>query len=182
MFRAELPEVDGHLALGFLDLVEVLFIKAFKGRGLALQTIRRAARKAADLWETDHPFCIRRLKTDGRSVFATIESEEGHEGLLDLAKSQWEFESVIDPYLTQVDYDGVDGRASRWWPLGKRSRVVVDPRFSFGRPIVLPSQVPTEDIFAAVKAEESERKVARWFGIPLACVRAAIEFEESRAA
>lgn len=180
IFEPQLPAIEGHLALGFLDLVEVLFIRAFREKGVSLPVIRRAAEKAAQLWHTDHPFSVKRLKTDGRSVFADLESESGPEGLMDLAKSQFAFESVIQPYLMQVDYDAET--AARWWPLGKSKHVLVDPRFSFGRPVVDTGKVPTSAIYSAFLAQQSEREIAKWFDIPLASVRAAVQFEKSRAA
>ncbi len=181
IFHAQLPELEGHLALGFLDLVEVLFIKAFRTHGVTLQTIRRAASEAARRWGTEHPFCVNKFRTDGRSVFATVEWEEGDEGLVDLAKSQLAFEKVLNPYLRQVEYDLL-GAVARWWPLGRRRPVVLDPKFSFGKPIVVPWCVPTEALYRAIQADQTEREVARWFEIPTRAVRAAMQFEETRAA
>jgi uncharacterized protein (DUF433 family) len=173
--------LEGQLALGFQDLIEILFIRAFRGYGVSLQTIRRVAREAARRWHTTHPFCVRRFRTDGRSVFATIELPAGEKGLIDLANSQFAFERVLNPYLRQIDYD-LSGAAQRWWPLGKRVPVFVDPRYSFGRPVVTRANVPTEAIYRAVLADQSPREVARWLEIPVSSVRAAIAFEKSLAA
>lgn len=180
VFSPQLPVVEGHIAIGFLDLIELLFIKKFRKHGVTLPTIRRAARKAGQLWSTDHPFCLKKLKTDGRTIFGSVEMEEGDEGLLDLARSQWAFQKVIDPYLSQVDYDL--GAAIRWWPLGRKRPVFLDPRFCFGRPIVEPGHVPTRAIYAAIQADQAEREVAKWLDISVPAVRAAVEFERSHAA
>ena len=179
VFSPQLPEVEGHVALGFLDLIEILFIKAFRNYGVTLPTIRRAAKEAARRWNTSHPFCIKKFRTDGHSVFANIEWEDGDRGLIDLAKSQLAFERVLDPYLEQIDYD-LSGEVSRWWPLGKKRAVILDPRYCFGKPIVYPWRVPTESLYDAVKADQTESEVSHWFEIPLSAVRAAVGFEEER--
>src|SRR5258708_2414654 len=58
------------IALSFLDLVEILFVKAFRDYGVSMKTIRAAAATGVELFGTDHPFAVKRLETDGRSVFA----------------------------------------------------------------------------------------------------------------
>jgi uncharacterized protein (DUF433 family) len=170
------------VALGFLDLVELLFIKAFREHGISLPIIRRAAREAARRWKTGHPFCVKRFQTDGHTIFAALAPEEGEEQLIDLPRSQMAFTSVLNPYLTQIEYDQVLGDATMWWPLGRRKHVVVDPRRSFGRPIIVPGGIPTDVIAAAVREDQPEQDVARWYEVPIAAVRAAVGFERSLAA
>jgi len=177
VFSPQLPQLDDHWAIGFLDLVELLFIKAFRDEGVSLPTIRRAAKQAARRWETTHPFCLKRFATDGRTVFATVRNEVGEEELLELTRNQLCFRDFLAPYLKQLEYRRL-GDVSRWWPLGKRVPVFLDPSISFGRPIVAKQNVPTETIFEAVKANKSQAKVAAWYDIPLKAVRAAVRFEE----
>lgn len=181
IFQPQLPQLEAHWAIGFLDLVELLFIKAFLEQGVSLQTIRRAAREAARRWETSHPFCLRRLATDGRTIFATLQDETGEESLLELTRSQLCFRDVLSPYLRQLDYDRV-GDVSRWWPLGKEVPVFVDPSISFGKPVVARYNIPTEALFAAVQADQAQQEVAEWFDVPVEIVRAAVRFERSLAA
>jgi len=182
MLRSQLPVLGGRQAIGFLDLVELLFIKAFRDHGVSLPTIRRAARKAASRWGTDHPFCLKRFATDGRTIFATIEDEVGDEGLLELTKSQLAFSGILRPFLTQLDYGHLGATIDRWWPLGKKKPVLLDPKIAFGRPIVAESAVPTEALYRAAVANGSEAEVASWFGVSVGAVRAAIEFERKIAA
>lgn len=181
IFKPQLPQTEGHWAIGFLDLVELLFIKGFRDMRIALPYIRLAARRAAKRWKTDHPFCLKRFSTDGYEIFETLVDEVGEEELREVTKGQYHFYSVLGPYLRQLDYSDA-GDVLRWWPLGKKRDIVVDPAVAFGRPVVVGSSVPTEAIFAAVGANESERQVATWYDLPISSVRAAVEFEESRAA
>ena len=179
VFAAQLPQLDGHQAIGFLDLIELLFIKAFRTYGVTLQTIRSAATEAARRWGVSHPFCMKRFATDGRSIFATLRDEAGEEHLLELTRSQFGFMSVLAPYLKQLDY-GLPGDVRRWWPLGKSKPVFLDPAISFGKPVVRPHNVPTEAIFHAIDAGETENEVSGWYNLPIQAVRAALEFEKKR--
>jgi len=180
IFSPDLAQIEGYRAIGFLDLVELLFVKAFRDEGVALQTIRRAAKEAARRWNTTHPFCLQRFATDGHSIFATVVDDLGEENLLELTRSQLAFKKVLKPYLKQLDYD-TQNLVKRWWPLGTRRPVCVDPQLCFGRPIVLPIPIPTEIIFEAVSAGQTAEEVASWYGLPLNSVRAAIKFEKDLA-
>jgi uncharacterized protein (DUF433 family) len=172
----------GHQAIGFLDLVELLFIKAFRDRGVSLPTIRVAAKEAASRWDTDHPFCLKRFATDGRTVFSTILDEVGEEALLDLAKSQLAFSGIMRPFLAQLDYGHLGEEIERWWPLGKNRQVFLDPKIAFGRPVVVGKSIPTETLYKAVRANGSPAAVADWYEVSIATVRAAVEFERNLAA
>jgi len=182
VFPPQLPVVGGHQAIGFLDLVELLFIKAFRDHGVTLPAIRRAAKEAAGRWGTDHPFCMKRFATDGRTVFATIEDEAGDPGLLDLTRSQLAFIGILRPFLKQLDYDRLGQTINRWWPLGKNRHVLLDPNICFGRPVVVQNAVPTEALYRAVLANGSEAHVARWYEVSVSSVRAAVQFERHLAA
>ena len=177
VFSPALAQIEGYRAIGFLDLVELLFVKAFRDEGVTLPTIRRAAKEAAKRWHTTHPFCLRRLATDGRGIFATVIDDFGEEDLLDLAKSQLAFKKVLQPYLKQLQYDK-DYVVERWWPLGNKKPVCVDPNLCFGRPVTMPVPVPTEIVFEAAREDQSLAEVAKWYDLPMRSVRAAIEFEK----
>jgi len=180
IFQPQLPVLEGHLAIGFLDLIELLFIKAFRKHGVTLPTIRRAAKEAAKRWKTDHPFCVKRFATDGRDIFSTIDVVAGEDALLELARSQYAFKNILNPFLKHMDFGalGID----RWWPLGKSRFVCIDPRVAFGKPVVTPAFVPTETIYAAVRANQSNAEVAKWFDLSVSAVRAAVAFERNLAA
>lgn len=169
------------LALTFRDLIEVRFVHAFREAGLSWRVIRQSADRAADLFQTTHPFATRRFyRTDGRRIFAETLSESGEEELLDLFENQYTFRLIIEPYLFGLQF--VENDLLRWWPLGVNRRVVIDPQRSFGEPITPKESVPTRVIMGGVRAEGSHEKVARWFGIPLRSVRDAVEFETGLAA
>jgi len=181
VWQRQLPDVDGILALGFLDLMEVRFVDAFRDYGVSWHTIRAAAVRAREMFKRDHPFCAKSFKTDGRSIFADILDKTGEKSLIDLVKSQYAFRKILKPYLyTGLEFQ--EDQLMRWWPLGTRRRVVIDPRRGFGQPIVADEGVPTAILAKAVKVEQSLTVVADWYEVDPESVRDAIEFEEKLAA
>jgi uncharacterized protein (DUF433 family) len=71
---------------------------------------------------------------------------------------------------------------ARWWPIGKDRAVVIDPRRSFGAPIVKTAGIPTKILNSAVNAEKSMEFVAKWYGVELNEVKDAVQFESKQAA
>jgi uncharacterized protein (DUF433 family) len=181
-FHATVRGTGRDATISFLDLLEAMFFDRFHRQGVSWATLRRAAAQAAEDFEDPHPFSTRRFRTDGRSVFAEVAKDDGDAKLLDIVKRQRVFTEVIEPLLTQIDYD-VSGFAASWSPMGKRVPVLVDPTRAFGRPIIKGRGVRTSVLAAAVlKGNASPQEVASWYDVELDEVQAAVEFEERLAA
>lgn len=166
----------GELALTFADLIEVRFLDHFLGEGVSWHAIRIASERARDLLSLTHPFSARTFKTDGRDILAEIVRPGGLPQLLNLVRDQYEFSKLVAPMLyAGIDFDGID--PSRWWPMSQRKRVVVDPKRSFGAPIVADGGVPTSILANAAAVEESQKVVAEIYQVPRLAVRYAVEFE-----
>ena len=181
LWRQDLPELRGSVALSFLDLVEVRVIAALRERGIPWATIRAAAARARSLFGSSHPFAMRHIETDGRTLFAEVMAESGETRRLDLVKSQYTFRRVISPQLMSgLDFTE-SNEAVRWWPLGKDRRVVIDPAYAFGKATVSGSGVPTFVLAEAVRAGETRAAVAAWFGLDPAGIKDALAFEKRQA-
>jgi uncharacterized protein (DUF433 family) len=178
VWRRQIPEIDGTLGLGFLDLMEARFVDAFCAASVPWRVIRLCAERAREITGADHPFSSRRFRTDGRSIFAEVVDQAGEKQLLDGAKNQLAFGRVIGPSLYAGVEFSVDDVPARWWPIGRQETVVLDPARSFGQPIVNDGGVPTAVLVDAVEAEGSVVKVALLFQVPRRSVRAALRFEK----
>jgi uncharacterized protein (DUF433 family) len=174
----QLPNIDGAFGLGFLDLMEARFVDAFRAASVPWRVIRLCAERARDVTGRDHPFSSRRFRTDGRTIFAEVVDRAGEQQLLDLGKNQLAFARVIGPSLYAGLEFSVDDMPVRWWPMGANQKIVIDPKRSFGQPIVSDGGVPTTVIADAVEAEGSVPKVASLFQLPRHSVRAALRFEK----
>jgi uncharacterized protein (DUF433 family) len=174
-----LPPLEGAIALGFLDLMEVRFVDAFLKAGLSLSRIRKAARLASELVGGDHPFSTQKFRTDGKSIFAELEhSKTGGKTMLDLERRQFGiYEFIVPSLMKGVEFDD-RGQAARWHPdQGVAPAIVIDPERQFGQPIVERTGTQTAAIADAFRAEGSVESVALWFEILPEEVRQALEFE-----
>lgn len=177
VWQGDIAEIRGHVALSFLDLLEVRMVQAFRSRGVTWPAIREAARVACDQYKTGHPFTVRRFRTDGNRIFSEIKETETIR-LFDLNRKHYVFSQIVEPSL----YEGIEfagEQPARWYPRSRRRRIVVDPERSFGKPIINESGVPTEILASAAKVEETLEDVARWYDVKVGDVRAAVEFEAS---
>jgi uncharacterized protein (DUF433 family) len=184
LIHTQLPELDGQQALTFIELVEMMFIKGFREAGVTWKTIHEAAGVAARLFETEHPFAMRQFFADPGGVYALLREVDGGESLVSLVGSgQHVFTDLVRPYLGQLEFAPSDV-PTRWWPLGKEGRVVVDPAVSFGQPIVAEAGIPTRTLAEALVAEmeydpkTALERVAWVYKIPERHVHAATRFEE----
>ena len=177
VWRRQVPEIDGALGLGFLDLMEARFVDAFRAASIPWRVIRLCAERAREVTGRDHPFSSRCFRTDGRTIFADVVDHAGEQQLLDLAKNQLAFARVIGPSLYAGLEFSVDDMPARWWPMGEKREIVIDPKRSFGQPIVSDGGVPTTVLVDAVEAEGSIAKVASLFALPQHSVRAALRYE-----
>jgi uncharacterized protein (DUF433 family) len=171
-----IERVDGHVVLSFHDLVCALFVQAFRNKGVSMQHIRAVASKASVEFKDKRPFAMRRFATDGQKIFAWLSREASHnEHLVEYLTDQTVLRGVIEPLLHQLDY-GDDDMAQRWWPMGKRGHVQIDPSVAFGDPTV--RGTPTRVLAGPVRAGDSPELVASWFGVTTAEILAACAYEE----
>ena len=179
LWAPEVPRTARDVELSFRDLIELRFVAQFVRAGLSLHTIRRALAISREMTGVERPFSTARFRTDGRTVFLQVSREVEEPTLIDLLRSQYAFNRVVEPSFRNVDYDGEI--PERWWPMSHRSNVVVDPRRNFGHPILASYGVPTRALADAIAAEGSIAKVARIYDLPMAAVRDAIAFERRAA-
>lgn len=179
VWQRQLPNIADTISIGFLDLIEIRFVDAFLKHGVPWSKIRKAETRARDLFGTSHPFARSTFRTDGRTIFANVLTS-GKKSLLDVATSQLAFEQIVAPQLKGLEFE--KNIAARWWPLGTRRRVVIDPQRSYGQPIVSKEGVPTSVLADAFKVEGTEQAVARWYDVDTRSVRDAVEYENRLAA
>jgi uncharacterized protein (DUF433 family) len=96
-------------------------------------------------------------------------------GLLTLVKSQYEFSRIVRPILVGIEHQ--NDEVARWWPMTESKGVVLDPKRSFGAPIVAEVGIPTEILMRAVTAEGSQEAAAIAYDVPRQAVARAVEYE-----
>jgi uncharacterized protein (DUF433 family) len=177
LWRIQLPKYGDHVEIGFKDLIELKFVLAFMDQGIKIQTIRRCLQEASKILGDDHPFSTRRFKTDGKSIFLSSIDTEGKKSLLNLRNKQFVFERIVQQTFKDLDVES--GTVTSWRPFQGKKSIVVDPKRSFGQPIVKQSGIPTKVLMDAMVAEKNVKSVARFYEVSLQEVKDAVAFEES---
>ena len=72
VWESQIAPIDSVTGLGFLDLMEIRFVHAFRDYGVSLNNIRLSVEHACEIFRSDHPFAKKRFQTDGRRIFAAI--------------------------------------------------------------------------------------------------------------
>ena len=139
-----------------------------------LQKVRKAITYLSQRLDSRHPLVEQRFETDGVDLFVR------HYGqLVNISQSgQLAMRQILEAYLRRVEWDEV-GVVARLYPFTRKrsideSRaVVIDPRISFGRPVLAGSGIPTAVIAERYKAGESVDELADDYG------RKRLEIEEA---
>jgi uncharacterized protein (DUF433 family) len=181
LWQGQWKPIDRSLALGFLDLIEIKFVDAFLKAGVTCATLRQARERAKEMFKVSHPFSTNRFVTDGREIFVELHRETGQPSLIEIVRRQAVFAQIIKPFLKELEFVEGSGLV-RWWPLGEKRSVVLDPKRNFGRPILARHGVPTEVLASAVRATGSFSEVARWYEVAEREIEDAVEFEQRLAA
>jgi uncharacterized protein (DUF433 family) len=181
VWNGQLEPMDHSMAIGFLDLVEIRCVDAFVHAGVGWKTLRLAHNHARQVLKLSHPFCTNQFKVSGREIILELPQDDDEPQLWEIARNQRVFGKVTRPFMKDLEF--AEGEMPlRWWPRGRAHLVALDPRRSFGHPIVFQVGVPTVVLARSVKANGSIAEVARWFEVDPVCVREAVEFEQSLAA
>ncbi len=179
--RRAAPPVGQHRTgeryLTFYDLVEVAAIAAAKNAGVTLPRIRAAVDYAKRLFEVDRPLLLERFLTDGRDLYL----RELRPGAIPLHLNASEAGQTAFPYIADVlrhlDYEAE--RPARWWPAGKSEPIMIDPRVSFGQPIIVPGGIRTETLADRFYAGEDLDEIAAEYGLDPRAIQEALRFENT---
>jgi uncharacterized protein (DUF433 family) len=170
--------------LGFRDLIEARVVKGLRSLGIGLPTIRECLVRASEIVRDSHPFSTKKFKTDGKRIFLQITDnlalDEIDPALIDLKSRQRVFQRIVAPSFVDLSFDA--DVASRWWLLPNKRTIVIDPKRSFGQPIIAENGLSTARVAQAVRAEGSIEAVSRLFEISSAVIRDALKFEDQRTA
>jgi uncharacterized protein (DUF433 family) len=181
LWHPELPEVDGQVNLSFRDLIELRLVDGFRHQGLSLPYIRKVVDAAQVIVGDTHPFTSYSFKTDGRRLYHEVLSRTEEPKLVEVLNGQHAFHSIISDGLKDIEFDK-GGILALWRPTAGREQVVLDPRRSFGQPILADSGISTAIIQLASAAGRAPRQISHDFEIDERSVRSALAFEAKLAA
>lgn len=173
-----LPD-PGETLLCFTNVVEAHVLSAIRRRhGVPMQQVRPALRFLEEELDLTHPLAHAELETDGLSLFV-----EKYGQLINLSQEgQLAIRELLLAHLRRIEHDA-EGLASRLFPFTRGERldaphvVVIDPRISFGQPVVAGTGIRTSVLAARLKAGESIQELAEDYRLGAEKVEEAIRYE-----
>ena len=172
-----LPGKERRTPLNYFQLVEVAFVSTFRRLGVSLQRLRKAHSYLAQAFNAEYPFANYRLVTEGVHVLMELQEVEQDRQLGQLIvtdeNGQTAWREAIGKRFAEFDYES--DVALIWHVRGRGSLVVIDPRVSFGAPMV--KGVPTWVLKGRHSAGETPEEIAEDFGLTTAELRDGLRFE-----
>lgn len=163
-------------ALSYLQLVELAFVAQLRKAGVKLPVIKDAREFVQLQLGSEFPFAQHAFKTDGKDIlmeYNQFVADQPVGKLLVTNKHQLAWGEILGDKFQEFKYE--DGLAVQWHVAGKESPVLIDPRISFGAPMV--GGIATWAIKGRWEAGESADDIAEDFSIKRKEVEHALKFE-----
>ncbi len=162
----------------FLSLIEIYTVMRLRELKVSFPTIRRARSDLARRLKVEHPFATQSIFVDGAKLLTENDDlcyELGTNG-------QIAMRNVLEPFWSRVDFETTTRMAERFYPQGRSSQVVVDPRLAFGRPTIVGTAITTEALASLYKGGEALHTLALQFDLNENAIHDALAFEHCLAA
>jgi uncharacterized protein (DUF433 family) len=174
IFDSDYSPVDGDYAVSFLNLIEAYVASFFGSNGVKPRVIRKAHEVLQERLRTEHPFAHADLSTDGVSIIQHDLDKRRHRVLMDVISKNYLF-TQMKSRLSRITC-GVSSRMAE--ELGIAKGVVLNPRISFGKPVIEHTGLTTFVIANQYWANRNNAAlVAGLFNITEKDVRIAARFE-----
>jgi uncharacterized protein (DUF433 family) len=167
--------------LSFINLTEAHVLDAIRGRKIPLKNVRAAVSYLRRLSGSEHPLAEYWFQVKGLDLLV----EDRGQLLNATRQGQVEMKDIIRAYLHRIERDGA-GVARRLYPYLSRhpknieeepKLVLIDPRISFGKPILVGVGVPTAVVADRHGAGETIAELARDYGCEASQIEEALRYE-----
>jgi len=155
--------------LPFVEFAEAYVLVSLRKAGVPMQRIQPAVEILREGIGIEHALASRRLYTDGSEVLAHFleDVEPQHLELTVVRTGQKQLSEVVQGYLRHITYGDDGWAAAISLPAYGRTRVDVDPKRAFGRPLVRDGGARVEDLVDRFLAGETITSIAADFVVPL---------------
>lgn len=164
--------------LSFTNLVEAHVLRIIREtHRVKLDKVRTALDHISQQLDTNHPLVLKKFQTDGIDLFV-----DQMDTLINVSRSgQLAMRETLKHLLTRVEWDERN-IAVRLFPFiqpeGDETKILyIDPRISFGKPVIAGKGVPTTSIADLYEAGDEIEDIAYEFDCTPEQIKAAIQFE-----
>ena len=179
-FQAVIRPADSRaLGLSFSNLVEAYVLTAIRReRKIGLPTIRKGLAYLTNKLGAPRPLLTEQFATRGKELYVELGQ------VINLSQNgQIEMANMIVAYLERVDRDA-KGLPIKLFPFMRSQppreqprTVMIDPRVSFGRPVLAGTGIPTAVLAEQFKAGDQPKDLAKEYGADEQAVWDAIRCE-----
>jgi len=173
---------ENEKVVSFLDFVQALAIRAIRVRhNVPLQRIRQAYKEAQTRYKVEYPFATKHttfLLGDSNTIVIRL-SDDDYRELAGPSKGNRMITQVVEPYLHDLRFEGNLASEYCAWPpraTDDAQRVIMNPKRSFGEPIVTTSGYTAQTLWEAYEVEGGTEAAAAAFGISPGEVELACEY------
>lgn len=176
--RDILPSITGHkyvfdeekgLFVNFKSLLQLYVFIELKKRGHKKKDIIEMYKFIAKKYQTNYPFATKQILSVGSEILIN-----GDSGLINY-KFQLSFDKLLKDYIEKIDFDS-HGNAIRFYPLGMKRSIVVDPEIQFGSPTIKGTRIDVRTIAECFEAGDSKKLISKAYNLKLKEINDAIDF------
>ena len=165
--------------INFYALIEFYILYLLGESGVRTRKVLDSHKELSQLFNTKYPLAqkdiIEKISTDGERIYFNL---HGSYLLLDGTK-QFNLD-FIEIFFKNLEFNK-DLLASKFWPMGKKSSIVLDPERQLGLPVIGKTNILPQSLFNLYKGGESVQLIASLYDIDENSVKDAIEFCQSAA-
>ena len=166
--------VDNFMIIDFLTFIELNVVNRLNESGVPIKAINKARRELSKNFHTKHPFAYSKIlnciNTDGKHIF--FETSKGTVSL----DGKYQFQiSFIRVFFKQLKFNK-NQYVAKYYPLGKKKDVEIDPKRSFGQPIIKGTNINPNTIYSLFKAGETKNYIKKLYELNSKQVNDAIKF------
>lgn len=173
------PADPKRLSLSFSNLVEAYVLTAIRRKHrIGLPTIRKGLEYLTNKLDSQRPLLTQQFATKGKELYVELGE------VINLSRNgQVEMADMILAYLERVERD-TKGLPIKLYPFMRSQppreqprTVVIDPKVSFGRPVLAGTAIPTAVLAEQFKAGDQPAALAKAYGAEEQAVWDAIRCE-----
>lgn len=179
------PADSRHHFLSFANLCELHVLSAIRRHHrISLRKVRYSINYVREQLNSPRPLLDTRFQTNGVDLFVEHASQ-----LLNVSRQgQQAMRGEFERALSRIERDS-NGSPVRLFPFSRLTQgvdqpksIVIDPRLSFGRPVLAQASIKTDVIKSRFNAGDSITEMAQDYGVDSSVIEEALRFEQRLAA
>jgi len=164
-------------ATSFFTMIEFYIFYQLKELKIPTSKIMETHTFLSEKLNTPYPFATEKIKTDGSELFYLIDEIPVTANI----KHKYPFKEIIEYYFEKIDFNN-ESIAERYFPLGKKRTIVVDPKHQFGQPTIAGTNILVDTIIGFIKGGENDEIIASLYNLNIDTINDVKEYIRERAA